>query len=294
MNLLTAVKPLLAKRPVQIGIAAVAVILLLWGLFRTSPVPVETARIKKGTYEQVIDAEGISRVKERYTLFSPVNGILRRVEKHPGDRVRKGETVALVDWDFPRPIRSPIDGTILQVERESGGPVAQGTPVLDVGDTTHLEIMAEVLTQDVVSLHMGDAVLIQGWGGGNLTGHIRLIEPAAFKKISSLGVEEQRVRVLIDFDAPATMGEAYKVQCRIIAFRREDRLLLPAAAMFRDGEEWAVFHVIRGKAVKKKLTIEASSGATAAVQSGLSEGDEVIVYPGENIQDGVKVQPGKK
>lgn len=294
MNLPDTIKNILSRRPVQIGLAVIAVLLLLWALFRTAAIPVETKRITKGTYEQVIEEDGISRVRERFTLFSPVSGILRRVEKHAGDRVKKGEVLAIVDWDSPRQIRSPIDGTILQVERESGGPVAQGSPILDVGDTTQLEIMAEVLTQEAVALHARDEVIVQGWGGGDLKGHIRLIEPSAFKKVSSLGVEEQRVRVLIDFDSPSTMGEGYRVHCRLIAFRKEDRLLLPTAAMFRDGEDWAVFRVEKGKALKTKIVLEASSGATASVQSGLAEGSEVILYPGEAIQDGVSVQPGKK
>ncbi len=278
------------KRHYRYAIAAVIVALLLPAFFRENAVPVETATVKKGVYEQVIEEEGITQVKENYTLYSPVNGILRRVQKQPGDSVRKGEVVAIIDWDYARKVKSPITGTILRVHRESAGPVPMGAPLMDIGNTADLEIVAEVLTQEAVAIRPGNPVTIDGWGGTPVQGKVRQVEPAAFKKISSLGVEEQRVRVIIDFTPPQGMGEGFRVYLRIVAFQKENSILVPSAAIFRDGEDWVLFRVENGRARRTTVDVEHRSGTTVSVRSGVKEGDRVILYPGEMIHDGVRVE----
>ncbi len=272
------------------GSLTVLLLVMLLMFYRKVPVPIEIYRVVKGTYEAAIEEDGITRVKEKFTVFSPAAGVMMRLEKHAGDSVRRGEILTHVMLDYMRPVRSPITGTILKVYRESEGPIDMGTPILDLGDTNALEIVAEVLTRDVVGLKPGNEVVIFGWGGGTLQGKIRLIEPAAFTKISTLGVEEQRVRVLIDFAKPQEMGEGFQVRCRLIVKRRENSLTLPVGALFRSGDDWALYKIVKQRAVKATVKIAETSGSTALVESGVSEGDEVILFPGEKIKEGVKVR----
>ncbi len=277
---------ILKMRTVQYGIGIFFVLFLIWFSFKPKKMNAELATIHRGTLVQYVEEEGISRVREKFSILSPVNGVLNRVEKHAGDSVKKGEVVAVVDWDYKRQILSPVSGKILLVQRESAGPIAMGNPILDIGDTTKQEIVAEVLTQEAVKIRAGNPVLLEGWGGNPLQGKVRLVEPEAFKKISSLGVEEQRVRVLIDFETPENMGEGFKVLSKIETSREDNRILSPSSAMFREGENWAVYKVVNGKAKKTILKVEARSGGFAAVTEGLLENEEVILFPGEGIKEG--------
>ncbi|GAB4429572.1 MAG: hypothetical protein OHK0011_12060 [Turneriella sp.] len=283
-------KSLWANRYSRYGTLAVVLLVVLFLVYRKPPVPTEIYRVAKGTYEASIEEDGVTRVKEKFTVFSPAMGVMKRLEKHAGDSVRKGEILTHVMLDYLRPVKSPINGTVLKVYRESEGPIDMGTPILDLGDTNLLEIVSEVLIRDVVGLKPGNEVIITGWGGGALQGKIRLIEPAAFTKISTLGVEEQRVRVLVDFDKPNEMGEGFQVRCRIITKRRENSVTVPVGALFRSGNDWALYRVIKQRAVKTTVKIAETSGSSALVESGVSEGDEVILFPGEKIKEGIKVR----
>lgn len=268
--------------------AVLVVVLLLF--YRKPPVPTEIYRVARGTYEAYIEEDGITRVKEKFTVFSPASGVMMRLNKHAGDALKKNELITHVMLDYMRPVKSPASGTVLKVHRESEGPIEMGTPILDIGDTTKLEIVSEVLTRDVVGLKPNNNVVISGWGGGTLNGKIRLIEPAAFTKVSTLGVEEQRVRVLIDFDRPKEMGEGFQVRCRLISKQKPGSLTVPVGALFREGESWALYRVVKQRALKATVKIADTSGNTALVASGLNEGDEVVLFPSEKIRDGVKVR----
>ncbi len=271
------------------GLAAIIVAALLL-FYRKPPVPTEIHKVQRGTYEAFVEEDGVTRVREKFTVFSPASGVLMRVHKHAGDRLQKGELITHVMLDYMRPVKSPVTGTVLKIHRESEGPIEMGSPIADIGDTDKLEIVSEVLTRDVVNLKPGNEVMVSGWGGGNLAGKIRLVEPSAFTKISTLGVEEQRVRVLIDFDRPKEMGEGFQVRCRLISQRKADSLIVPVGALFRDGETWALYRVIKSRAVKTTLKVAETSGSTALIETGITAGDDVILFPGEKIRDGVKVR----
>ncbi|EQA43711.1 HlyD family secretion protein [Leptospira broomii serovar Hurstbridge str. 5399] len=290
MNLKETALSIYHNKKTRIALAVVLLILIAWSFLRPKPVVSEKAAVRRGNYEQIVEEEGTTRVKEKFTLYSPVTGILLRVDKHIGDRVAKGDTVAVVKWDYDRKVLAPISGTILAIQRESEGPISMGAPILDIGNTKNLEISCELLTQDSVHVHPGDPVQINGWGGDSIPGKVRLIEPSAFTKISSLGVEEQRVRVIIDFASPPEMGDSFKIKAKIISFRKENVLILPSAALFRDGEDWAVFQVLKRKAKKVHVQIGARSGKSSLLLSGLKDGDEVILYPNEEIREGVIVE----
>lgn len=290
MSLKETVKSGWQNRYIRYGSILALLVVILVLFYRKPPIPSEIYRVTRGTYEASIEEDGITRVKEKFTVFSPASGVLMRVEKHAGDLLKKNELITHVMLDYMRPVKSPIAGTVLKVHRESEGPIEMGSPIMDIGDTAKLEIVSEVLTRDVVGLKAGNDVVVSGWGGGTLTGKIRLIEPAAFTKISTLGVEEQRVRVLIDFERPKDMGEGFQVRCRLIAKRKENSLTLPVGALFREGNTWALYRVVKQRAVKAVVKIAESSGNTALIESGVAEGDDVVLFPGEKIRDGVKVR----
>lgn len=290
MQLREKLKSAWKNRYIRYGSILAVLLAVLILFYRKPPVPTEIHRVTRGVYEASIEEDGITRVKEKFTVFSPASGVLMRIEKHAGDFLKKNELITHVMLDYMRPVKSPIAGTILKVHRESEGPIEMGTPIMDIGDTTKLEVVSEVLTRDVVGLKPGNDAVISGWGGGPITGKIRLIEPSAFTKISTLGVEEQRVRVLMDFERPKEMGEGFQVRCRLIIKRKAESLTLPVGALFREGEAWALYRVVKQHAQKTVVRVAESSGNTALIESGVNEGDEVVLFPGEKIGNGVKVR----
>ena len=192
-------------------------------------------------------------------------------------------------------VTAPVSGLVLKVTQESETAVQPGTPILDIGDPRDLEIVVDVLSTDAVEIHPGAAVAIDHWGGpGILAGRVRRVEPAAFTKISTLGVEEQRVNVLIDIiSSPqdwAGLGDAYQVDTRITVFARDNAIIIPSGALFRTGEHWAVYVVAEGRAERRVVTLLRRSGRLAAVSAGVQPGDDVIVYPSDQIAPGVHVE----
>jgi HlyD family secretion protein len=191
-------------------------------------------------------------------------------------------------------LRSPIDGVVLKRIHESEAVVPQGEPLLEVGDVGKIEIVADYLSTDAVRMRPGQRVIVERWGGGDaLGGHVRLVEPSGFTKISALGVEEQRVNVIIDLDAArgawAQLGDRYRVEVRVVVSSAARVLRVPVSALVRHGAEWSVFAVEAGRAVTRTVTLGARNDAFAEVRSGLSEGTAVIAFPGDRIADGVAV-----
>lgn len=189
---------------------------------------------------------------------------------------------------------APVPGVVLRVMQESETPVQPGTQILEIGDPRDLEIVVDVLSRDGVEIRPGTAVAVVNWGGREeLRGRVRRIEPAAFTKISTLGVEEQRVNVLVDltsaYDEWVGLGDGYQVDTRITVFTQEDATIIPAGALFRRGESWSVFVVENGRAQTREVTLLRRSGRSAAVAAGLTPGERVIVYPGDRIEAGVRV-----
>jgi HlyD family secretion protein len=193
-------------------------------------------------------------------------------------------------------ILAPVAGRVLRVLQESEAVVSVGTPILEIGDPRNLEVVVDVLTADAAGVAAGAPVELDlGGGAAPLNGRVRLVEPGAFTKVSALGVEEQRVNVVIDFDAtPAgvqNLGDAYRVDARILVDSRSDAVIVPTSALFRGDGGWAVFVVADGRAQLRKVGIGPRSGLAAIVERGLDPGTRVIVYPGDTVRDGVRVEP---
>lgn len=200
-----------------------------------------------------------------------------------GAQARPGERVAL---------RAPASGTVLRVHRESEGPIAAGTPILDVGDPGQLEAEIELLTTQAVRVRPGAAVELVRWGGdGALPGRLARVDPAAFTKVSALGVEEQRIHAVV---VPAgagwqRLGDGFAVDARIVVSERADALLVPAAALFRDQDRWAVFVVEGGRARLRRIALAESMAEHAAVAEGLRAGERVVLHPSDRVVDGGRV-----
>jgi HlyD family secretion protein len=198
-------------------------------------------------------------------------------------------------------VRSPVDGVVLRRLRESEAVVPAGEPLVEIGDPRQLEIVADFLSADAVRIRAGQQVIVDRWGGDDeIKGRVRLVEPSGFTKISALGVEEQRVNVIISFvdplDAWRRLGHAFRVQVRVVVWEQENVLRTPTSSLFRRGDGWAVFTVSAGLAKLRTVQIGWRNGSEAQVLSGLSEGETVIVHPSDAIQDGgpVAIRSGER
>ncbi|MFZ9682327.1 MAG: efflux RND transporter periplasmic adaptor subunit [Cephaloticoccus sp.] len=383
------------------GAALIALIVIgLW----PKPLPAEIATVAPGPLQVTVNEEGMTRLQHRYTVSSPVAGLLRRIDLKPGTAVETGQTViAMLDTrgadlldartraqaeaqvqaatatleqvaaqqvaaiatatlarteferiqklytsgsasrqefdaaelrttradqearaaefahqvaqhqltqaravlargvenngnDAPFVITSPVSGRLLKVFQESERVVPAGFPLVEVGDPTDLEARIEVLSRDAVAIAPGAAVTLHKWGGAEpLRGRVRVVEPAAFTKISSLGVEEQRVYVIVDLlDPPAAraaLGDSYRVEAAIVTWSAPAVLKAPAGAFFQRGQQWQTYVLDGRRARLREVEVGHGNGLETEVISGLSAGDRVVVYPGDRMADGVRVAP---
>jgi HlyD family secretion protein len=191
-------------------------------------------------------------------------------------------------------ILAPVSGRVLRVLQKSAGVVTPGQALIQIGDPADLEVEVDVLSTDAVPIRPGAPVTLERWGGDHpLRAVVRLVEPAAFLKISALGVEEQRVNVIIDFvdppEARAGLGDAFRVEARIVVWQADDVLQVPTGALFRDADSWAVFAIKDGRARTRRVTLGRRNSEHAQVLEGLAPGEEVILYPGDTVREGVRV-----
>ena len=191
-------------------------------------------------------------------------------------------------------VRAPADGVVLTRRRESESVVAAGEPLVEIGNPRQLEIVADLLSTDAVRVKPGARAMIEQWGGeGVLEATVRRIEPAGFTKVSALGVEEQRVNVVLDFvdaaEACAVLGDAYRVEARIVLWEAPEVVKVPTGALLRDGARWAVYVARDGRARRTLVALGHRTAHDAEVISGLSDGMTVIVHPGDRIRDGVRI-----
>jgi HlyD family secretion protein len=192
-------------------------------------------------------------------------------------------------------VKAPVTGRVLRVIEESSRVVAAGTALMDVGDPADLEVVIEALSRDGAAIQPGARVELEQWGGSEpLQARVRLVEPAAFTKVSALGVEEQRVNVIADIVTPvekrANLGDLFRVEARIITWEAEKVLKVASGAVFRRGDESAVYATRNGRAIFQPITTGRTSGTETEIVNGLNEGEDVIIYPGDRIHDGDRVK----
>jgi HlyD family secretion protein len=195
----------------------------------------------------------------------------------------------------PFEIFAPVCGKVLRVFQESSTDLSVGTPLIEMGDPQNIEMEIDVLSTDAVRIRAGATITIEQWGGESpLMGTVRVIEPAAFTKVSSLGVEEQRVNIIADFQETderlATLGDGYRVEAQITIAQLNNVLLIPNSALFRHERVWHVFLIEAGTAVMKPVSIGAQNDTYTQIQEGLVQQDEVILYPSDTVSNGSKVK----
>lgn len=217
------------------------------------------------------------------------------IAKYELDVARSALLFATGDDDSQMLIRSPINGAVLRVFQESMSVVDPGEPLLEVGDPRDLEVVIDVLSNDAVAVTPGARVVIEQWGGEQpLDAVVRLVEPSAFTKVSSLGIEEQRVNVVADLVTPveerSTLGDGFRVEARIIVHEASDVVTVPLSAAFRRGDDWAVFLATNGTATLRRIEVGRHNRSLMEVRSGLEPGDRVIIHPSDQLTDGVTLR----
>lgn len=395
-----------AGRRIIAALVALGVVsLFVWALW-PQPVPVDLATIGKGSLEVTVEDEGITRIREVYTISAPIGGKVLRSLLEVGDKVQANKTVvaaieptapelldvrsqrvneaavraaqaavglaeaqllqAEAQLEFARgdlrraeelasrntiseralekarldvtsaeaavasakatlevrkrelesakarliqpgqghersasccvQVLSPIDGRVLEVIVESEQVVQAGAPLLSLGDPSDLEIVVDFLSRDAVRIKPGAPARIESWGGDEvLEAKVRRVEPTGFTKVSALGIEEQRVKVLLDFTGPPELwrdlGHNFRVIARVVVWRADDVMLVPLGALFRVGESWAVFVVEDGVARRRLIRIGERNLVAAQVIDGLQPGEQVVLHPSDRVLEGVRVAP---
>jgi HlyD family secretion protein len=211
---------------------------------------------------------------------------LARVTLGRGDRGARDRHVDVV---------APVSGRVLRVFQKSAGIVAAGTPLVEVGDPAALEVVVDLLTTAAVMVKPGTEVVIHGWGGeGPLAGRVRLVEPSGFTRPSALGVDEQRVNVIIALTDPrarwASLGDGFRVETRLLLWQGDDVVKAPQGAVFRHGDGWAVFRVDGGRAKLTPVTVGHCGETEVEILSGLDAGVDVAVHPGDRVKEDARVE----
>jgi HlyD family secretion protein len=269
-------------------------------------VAVEQARIELRRNEQLAQQDFVSAAKvdtDRLALQAAQTDLdvalqSRQVSGYERDTARAALVAirATGSSEGIFAVRAPVSGSVLRVAQTSETTVTLGAPLIEIGDTTRLEIVAELLTTDALQALPGVPVRVERWGGGGmLEGRVRRVEPAAFTKVSALGIEEQRVNVLIDLvgspDQWRALGDGYRVGVRIVTLFRSSVLRVPVSAVFpQPGGAMAVFVADGGRARLRPIELGGRNGSEAWVRGGLAEGAEVIVYPPTALRDGMRVK----
>ena len=374
---------------------------LVWALW-PKPAAVDLAQVTRGDLRVTVSADGVTRVREPYSVTAPIAGTVERASVAVGDTVVRGETVLAVirpaepalmdarsraqaeaavneaeaalalaetnlrralsglsraqgDLERARTLRAsgtisqialenaetgfteasqalaaarqerdlrqatleraraqlmtpnsdegvstavrlfaPVSGTVLSVADPSSRPVQSGAPLMELGDLHDLDLETDLLSSDAVRVTEGAQALVERWGGeGVLRAVVRRIEPAAFTRVSALGIEEQRVRLRLDFLTPPEerrgLGDRYRVFVRVVVWEGDDLLLVPQAALFRAGGGWALFRAVDGRAVLTPIEVGQQADGMAEVTGGLDEGATVILYPASTLADGAAV-----
>jgi len=298
-----------SKKQIYITLAVVVgLVVVYFGLLRVSPVRVETAKALVGDLKETIDAEGKTRFHDRYVVTAPVSGMMRRIAIHEGANVPKGYPITMIDPAPPKPadptsqpepailpaaytVFAPESGRLTRVYISSERIVEAGTPIVEISKPDKLELVIDVLSGDATQVRPLMPVIVQNWGGeGELRARVRTVEPQAFTKVSSLGVEEQRVDVIADFtNPPPRLGDNYRVDARIVLWEAEKVLQVPSNGLFRSGNKWSVYVVESGRARLREVKVGHRSPEAVEILKGVTEGDTVLLHPPNTVSDGTKV-----
>lgn len=294
------------KRAIYIGAAVFVVLLILWGVFRESPVSVETAVSKRDRMVVTVDAEGKTRVRDKFTVTAPISGMMARIKLTEGDNIFRNHPIAEIDPNPPiqrSPVAprdfnpyaarvfAPVNGNVLRVFDKSERFVSAGTPILELGNPENIEIVIDILSTEAVHIRPGAAIRIENEDKAEpIKARVKRVEPQAVTKVSALGVEEQRVNVIGEFlSKNARFGDNFRVDVRIVVWEANDVLTIPSSALFRSDDNWCLFVVEYGRARRRTVAIGQQNSEDAQILDGLSEGETLILHPPNQLIDGTIV-----
>lgn len=256
----------------------------------------ELERVRRMFEGGVVSAQALDNARAQETAaareVAAAAGSLQQAQAE----LEAASTVDAEGRAAPIEVHSPVSGSVLHVFQESTRVVAQGTPLIEIGDPSDLEVVIEMLSRDGAAIGPGTPVELEQWGGAKpLDARVRLVEPAAFTKYSALGVEEQRVNVIANITSPPdlwkSLGDGFRVEARVVLWSADRVLKVPASALFRHGEGWALFVLRGGRALLTSVQAGHTSGVETEILGGLSPGDQVILYPGDRVSDNQRVEP---
>jgi len=254
-------------------------------LARTQSVSIQA--LDKAKFDAETNEAALTSAKAQVDVWEGVRRTLAARLIDPSTALTPTDPICCVQ------IRAPVTGRVLKIIQESEGVVQAGTPLLEIGDPVDLEIVADLLSTDAVQIKPGSPVRIDGWGGPPIQGRVTRVDPAGFLKVSALGIEEQRVRVTIDFVDPpeawSSLGHDFRVVVHVTTWNAQDVLQVPVSALFRKGEDWAVFTVKGGRTHSTRIEIGHRNNRMAEIVAGLSEGDRVVLHPSDRISEGTSV-----
>jgi HlyD family secretion protein len=260
----------------------------------------ELTRVRELAQSRVVSAQELeAREAEAKVAEESVNAAVFAVQAATSELQRALARLAPTNPEAAgriATVTAPVSGVVLKRMRESESIVPAGDPLIEIADPRRLEIVADLLSTDAVRVKPGARAIIEQWGGEKtIDARVRRIEPAGFTKISALGVEEQRVNVVLDFVNPsaasAALGDAYRVEVRIVLWEAPSVLLVPTSALFRVAEAWAVFIVDADRGRRVVVTLGHQTGQQAEVVSGLSDGTRVVLHPVDTLTDGARIRP---
>lgn len=289
-------KPLTPK--IVYGALILLLAIAIFFMLRPKKIPVETATVVRGNFIRTIRVDGTVKTKNKVTVLARASGDLGAVDLDVGDNIKKDQIITILKWDFSDPVKSPMNGTVSKVYRESAGPINRGDPIIDIIDPDNIEIESEVLTSDAVGIPLDSSVKISGSGSNDIfQGHVTRVSRAGFKKISALGIEEEKTLVYIAIDSPRkSLGDVFHVDLEIKISEDPNVLIIPLGALFKNHDQWAVYVINKNKATLKNIDISKKNETQALVTQGLSQGESIILFPGDQISEGtpVKVMPASQ
>src|SRR5690625_628745 len=255
--------------------------------------------IERDRLERLYEAESATRQNVEHARSEAARALASRNAASAELAAARAALGSVNSEDYPvgQVVRAPVSGNVLTIHGKSERFVNPGEPLLEIGDTSQLEVHVEVLSQDAVRISPGMRVLLDQWGGENpLEARVTRVEQQGRVVVSALGVEERRVQVVAELVSPAEerigLGSGYRVLAQFIIWEEEQVLQVPVSALFRTEEGWGVVVVDEGRSVRKEASIGRRSGLSAQVVDGLREGEIVITHPDDSIEEGVKVEPG--
>lgn len=282
-------------KKVFFGLIIIAVLVLIALSIKPNTTQVDVAFVRKALFQKMITDEGITNFKEKQIITAPADGIIPSHSWKVGNKVEKGQKLFSFEWDKNFIVKAPISGYILQVFEKDRKHVLRGSPLMEVGSPEQIEVIAALLSEEVVEVQVGQKAIITKWGGENpLEAIVTKIEPRAQEEVSALGVKEQRVNVYLDITTDhklwENLGDGFRVEVSIITKKVEDAELIPIGALFSYQDQAAVFAVKQNRLQRVTLELGDRNQEFAELKTPWEESIAIVMYPASSLKEGDKVK----